>query len=290
MVYFLQIALNSLMEAMQVSLIAVAFLLIHSVTRTVNMGLGAAFLVGGYAYYSGMQVFGQGWVAFLVAALVLAIFAALNLALLRPFVAKGLDLMALIASVSLWFIVQEGISLIYGAQGRFLVEGVLPTLKVGPFSLPITGVWTVGVTFALAVLGAFVFLKTPLGRSLRALKQHSAAIAQLGVGEKVLQAGAFWVAISLVGLMGIFAGMNQAVTPSYSHHTIVAAFLAFLVGGAKDIRGVVVAALLLSVLPSLLTAASWGSETWRGVLVFGIAAILLLLRPDGLLSIKTRLS
>jgi branched-subunit amino acid ABC-type transport system permease component len=290
MVYFLQIALNSLMEAMQVSLIAVAFLLIHNVTRTVNMGLGAAFLVGGYAYYSGMQVFGVPWGAFLAAALVLAIFAALNLALLRPFVAKGLDLMALIASLSLWFIAQEGISLFYGAQGRFLVEGVLPTLHFGPLSLPITGVWTVGVTFVLAVLGAFVFLKTPLGRSLRALKQHPAAMAQLGVREKVLQAGAFWVAISLVGLMGIFAGMNQAVTPTYSHHTIVGAFLAFLVGGGKDIRGVVLAALVLSLLPSLLTAASSIDQTWSEVLVFGIAAILLLLRPDGLLSIKTRLS
>lgn len=290
MVYFIQIGLNSLMEAMQVALVAAAFLLVHSVTRTVNMGLGAAFLVGGYAYYSGMQWFGTIGAAFLVAMLALGLFSVLNLALLRPFVAKGLDLMALIVGVSLWFIFQEGISLVYGAQGRFLVEGVLPTLHLGPWVMPITGVITVGVSVFLAILGTVLFLKTPLGRSLRALKQHSAAMAQLGVKEKRLQAGAFLVAISLVGLMGILSGMNQAITPSYSLHTLASAFLAFLVGGGKDIRGVLIAALLLGLMPHFLLAASGVSQSWREVLVFAIAAILLLFRPDGILSIKTRLS
>ncbi|QQR54298.1 branched-chain amino acid ABC transporter permease [Candidatus Peregrinibacteria bacterium] len=292
--YFLQIGLNSLIEAMQVSLLAAGFLLIFSVTRVVNLGLGAAFVVGGYGFYSGLQLFGGILEAFLIAASSLFILAVINLWLLRPFVAKGLDLMALLVSVSLWFIIQEMYSLFYGAQGRALVDGVLPTVHVGELVLPVTAVWTLIVTFVLAVFATLIFMRTPLGRSVRALKQHSAASAQLGVREGRLQAGAFLIAILLAGLMGIFTGMNQAITPTYAHPLIVPAFLAFLVGGGKDIRGVVLAALLLVLVPSFIVALSWGgvsvSQTWREVLVFVLGAGLLIVRPDGLLSIKLRTS
>lgn len=292
--YFLQIGLNSLIEAMQVSLLAAGFLLIHSVTRVVNVGLGAAFLLGGYSFYLGLQMFGGNFEAFLTAACSLLILSFINLALLRPFIAKGLELMALLVSISIWFITQELHSMIYGAQGRALVEGVLPTVHFGDLVVPVTGVWTLFVSFALALVGSLIFLKTPLGRSLRALKQHSAASAQLGVRELRLQAGAFLVAMLLAGLMGIFTGMNEAITPTYAHPMIVPAFLAFLVGGGKDIRGVVLAALLLVLVPAFIVAIPWGSvsvaETWREVLIFVLAAGLLVARPDGLLSIRIRTS
>ncbi len=292
--YFLQIGLNSLIEAMQVCLLAACFLLIHNVSRVLNLGLAAAFLVGGYGYYAGLQIFDGALGAFFTAFLGLLLLTVINLSLLRPFIAKGLDLMGLLVGVGLWFIVQELYSMIYGAQGHSLVEGVLPTVHVGELVLPVTAVRTLVVTFVLAILSALVFLKTPLGRSLRALKQHSGVSAQLGVSERRLQAGAFFVALLVAGLMGIFTGMNEAITPTYAHSMIVSGFLAFLVGGGKDIRGVVLAALLLVLVPSFIVAAPWGdlniSQTWREVLVFILAAGLLLLKPQGLLTVRTRTS
>lgn len=289
--YFLQVGLNSLMEAMQIVLLAGALLISYNVSKIVNLGLAAAFTIGAYSVYAGLQT-GGALEAFLLFVCSLFIFTALNLFVLNPFIQKHLDLMGLLASVSLWFAVQELHVLTFGAQGRFLLDGVLPTVHFMGLSLPWTGVWTLLLCFILAITAFSVLLYTPLGRSIRALTQHAPATAQLGIREQRIRAGVFFVTTLVAGIIGVFTGLNEAITPMASHNVIIPAFLAFLVGGGKDIRGVFVAALLLVLIPSAVISISFEgasiAETWKPVLVFALALILLLLRPNGLLSIHTR--
>lgn len=291
--YFLQIGLNSLVEAMQIVLLAGAFLMIHNVSKVVNLGLGAAFTIGAYSVYAGLQT-GGTLEAFLIFVCSLLLFTWINVKALEPFIQKNLDLMGLLASVSIWFGVQELHVLIFGAQGRSLIEGVLPTVHFAGLTLPWTGVWTLILCFCLALLSFFVLLYTPLGRSIRALKQHAPATAQLGIKEKRIRYGVFAFSIFLAGIVGVFTGMNEAMTPMASHTLIIPAFLAFLVGGGKDVRGVFLAGLILILVPSLAISLSFFgtsiSEAWKPVLVFALALILLVLRPNGLLTIRTRTS
>lgn len=291
--YFLQIGLNSLVEAMQIVLLAGAFLMIHNVSKVVNLGLGAGFTIGAYSVYAGLQT-GGTLEAFLLFVCSLLLLTWINVKILEPFIQKNLDLMGLLASVCIWFGVQELHVLIFGAQGRSLIDGVLPTVHFAGLTLPWTGVWTLILCCFFALLAFFVLLYTPLGRSIRALKQHAPATAQLGIKEKRIRYGVFFSMLSISGLVGVFTGLNEAITPMASHNLIIPAFLAFLVGGGKDIRGVFLATFILILVPSLLIAIPFEngsiSEAWKPVLVFTLATVLLLFRPSGLLTIRTRTS
>jgi branched-subunit amino acid ABC-type transport system permease component len=72
---------------------------------------------------------------------------------------------------------------------------------------------------------------------------------------------------------------------------VAMAFMALLVGGASDLRGVIVASFLVSVIPELIVGLAGGiSASWRLPIVFLIAVISLLIRPEGLFSKRKRLS
>ena len=67
------------------------------------------------------------------------------------------------------------------------------------------------------------------------------------------------------------------------------AFMALLVGGVNDVRGTIVAAYLLAFVPEIIIGLAPGvSYQWRLVIVFVIAAISLILRPQGLFTKPAR--
>lgn len=288
--YLFQIGLNSLVEAMQVILLAAGFLLTYNVSKLINLGMGAAFTLGAYSYYVGLHNGGK-IEAFLLFIGSLFILSVINVKLLEPFIKKNLDLMGLLASVALWFFVQEAHVLFFGSQGRSIFEGVLPTLEFNGLRITWTALLTIAVSLCAALLTGLILLKTPYGRTMRAVKQHGPASSQLGINEKRIRFMAFFAALLLGGLVGVFTGMNEAMTPMSSHTLIIPSFLAFFVGG-KDIRGIIIAALILVFLPSFIISTSFAgasiSEAWKPVLVFALATIILFLRPNGLLTIQNR--
>lgn len=98
----------------------------------------------------------------------------------------------------------------------------------------------------------------------------------------------------LAGVVGILSGLNNAVTPGTGFYPVITAFIALLVGGLSDFRGTVVATFLLVLIPELVIALGGNvvnvSVTWKMVLVFVLALILLLIRPNGLFSALNRKS
>ena len=192
-----------------------------------------------------------------------------------------------------------------GPQGINLID----PFHVGPFSLAGTDT-LLGVTFSgpqkyyyvllLITLGVIVvnlrLQNSRLGRAWEAIREDEIAAKAMGINTRNVKLLAFAMGASFGGVAGaIFSATQQFVSPeSFGLFESVIVLAMVVLGGMGHIPGVILGAVLLTLLPELLRYtmeplqhALFGrvlvdAETIR-LLVFGIALVAIMLyRPAGL--------
>ena len=144
--------------------------------------------------------------------------------------------------------------------------------------------------FVIAVI-FFVYRlkKMPLGRAWEALREDEIACRSLGLNHVNIKLAAFCLGASIGGLAGVFFGASQGfINPSSFNFFESALVVAIVVlGGLGSIPGVIIAAIIFTVLPEVFRVFS----DFR-VLLFGfIMVIMMIWRPKGLLRvIRSRFS
>ena len=119
-----------------------------------------------------------------------------------------------------------------------------------------------------------------IGRAWTAMREDELAASSMGVNLVWGKLTAFGIGGFIAGLAGcLFAGKQGSVSPDSFDFVVSVMVLAMIVlGGLGTIRGAIVGALILSLLPEFLR----GFEIYR-MLFFGIAMILIMLfRPQGI--------
>lgn len=155
--------------------------------------------------------------------------------------------------------------------------------------LVVTGAQWATLGTAVLLLGGFglFLMHSDLGLRLRALADNPMQFALLGYNVNRHRLLAF-------GLAGLFAAASSLVTaydlgfdPYTGLHAVLLAVVAVIIGGQGTFMGPVLGALLLGL---LRTQVVWNwSARWQEAVTFGLLALVLLLRPQGLLGRKTRL-
>ncbi len=138
----------------------------------------------------------------------------------------------------------------------------------------------------LVLVGGLLFVLrrlefSRLGRAWIALREDELAASCMGINPVWTKLSAFAIGGFVAGLAGcVFAAKQGTVSPD-SFDFIVSVMVVSMVvlGGLGNTAGVILGALVLSILPELLR----GFDTYR-MLFFGIAMILIMLfRPQGIL-------
>lgn len=135
------------------------------------------------------------------------------------------------------------------------------------------------VAFTLFVTSRL--LRMPMGRAWEALREDEIACRSLGLNPTRIKLSAFTLGASFAGLAGAFFAARQGlVTPESFTFIESALILAVVVlGGMGSQLGVVLAAILLTVLPEVAR----GFAEYR-MLIFGLVMVLMMIwRPQGLL-------
>ncbi len=125
---------------------------------------------------------------------------------------------------------------------------------------------------------------SPLGRAWVAMREDELAASCMGINLMRAKLSAFGIGSFIAGLAGcIFAAKQGTVSPDSFDFVVSVMVLAMIVlGGLGNIAGAILGAIVLSLLPEFLR----GFEIYR-MLLFGIAMIvMMLLRPQGILSEK----
>ena len=156
-------------------------------------------------------------------------------------------------------------------------------------SLVVTGAQWASLGAAVLLLGGFglFLMRSDLGLRLRALADNPVQFTLFGYNMNHHRLLAF-------GLAGFFAAASALVTaydigfdPYAGLHAVLLAVVAVIIGGQGSFVGPVLGALLLGVLRAQVVW--YWSARWQEAVTFGLLALILLLRPHGLLGRKSRL-
>jgi len=243
-----------------------------------NLGQGAFFGIGGYFAAVMMVSYHHSfWFGALVgtaaAAAAGAVLGVVSIRLRADFFA--------ITTIGVNFVVVamfQKVSFFGGATGLYAIP--LPTIGGHTFTnntFFLAAVILLVVTIAISAYLAGSWL----GRSLAAIKDDELAAASIGTPIALYKIGVFTLSTAIAGAAGaLYASFLSAVTPSsfgFTESVVVLAML--MLGGVGTIRGAVVGATILGLLPEAFRFIS----NYR-LLTFGAILVLVLrFQPQGII-------
>lgn len=161
-------------------------------------------------------------------------------------------------------------------------NGVFGIPDFGDFGLrsDIATYWVVVVVVGLAVVASARLGRGRLGRAWRFVREDEDAAEAMGIHTYKVKFAAYVTGAIFGGLAGVLFAVHQTAIspPSFNFLWSALILMAVVLGGMGSTPGVVVGAIIISLLPELLRSA----ENWR-YLIFGILLIVVMIfRPQGI--------
>lgn len=272
------------------AVLAIGVALIFGIMNLINFAYGELIMIGGYTLF----VFASApWPIQLAACLIVTILASLLMERLafRPFRGASAPVL-LVTSFALSFALQSLCTVIFTsrAKGISLPSWFDESLTIGSVSFSSLNLITVFVMiFLVGGLAAFL-QRSMLGIQMRAAAENFKTAQLVGVRSNLVIGLAF-------ALSGLFAGMaailivaqGGTVTPSMGSAPVLIAFVATIIGGLGSLYGAAWGGFFLGIftvaLQVLLPDALLG---YRDAFVYAGVVLVLLLRPQGLIVVKSR--
>jgi branched-chain amino acid transport system permease protein len=273
-------AVNGLVLGFLYVLIAVGLSIIFGMLGIVNFAHGAFFATGAYLALMLNREF--GWAAALLAPIITGLIGILvEVILIRRLYGKE-PLLGLILTFALALFAEAVLRLIFGAAPlpfsppKFLSGFV----EYGPILITKYRIVVLAVTiFALVAFWSFLEY-TPFGRIIRAGSRDAEMVGLLGINLPIVLSCVFGIGCLLAGLAGMLAGPLWTVSPSMAAGAIMPAFVIVTIGGLGSYAGAIIAGVLVGIVTSMTVQFY---PDWSGAAMYMLMAIILLLRPRGLL-------
>ena len=280
---------SALVSAAILFLLASGLSLIFGVCRVLNLAHGTFFMLAAYLAYSGtLLLAGSGasfWLTLLIAPLLLAGLGALvEVALFRR-IYRADTLVQLLPTIALIFIFADVIRFVWGLESK-----TVPFPSGLPGAVSVLGVAFPSYYAVIVLAGALIALglwtlvyRTRWGILVRAIAQDRDMSASLGINESAIYTAVFALAAWLAGMAGVLSAPLAGAALGSDLDAVIDAFVVVVVGGLGSIPGALLAALLIGLVKSfgILVIPQFAMA-----FVFGLMALVLIVRPTGLLGRK----
>lgn len=282
--------LTGLANASALFLIASGLTVIFGVTRVVNFAHGSFYMLGAYLAWTIVRALWdwggrEPWLfvlGLLLAALAVgAIGAAVEIVLLRR-IYRAPELFQLLATFGVVLIVQDLTLALWGPEDLPLPRPrwLRAFVEVAGERFPLYDLILIFVGPVVLGLLWLLFQRTRFGILVRAATQDREMVAALGVDQRALFTGVFFLGSALAGLGGAIVLPSQNANLQMDLAIIAEAFVVVVVGGMGSVPGAFLASLLIAEVQAfgivLVPKATL-------VLVFLVMAVVLMVRPYGLL-------
>ncbi|QGQ20282.1 urea ABC transporter permease subunit UrtB [Cellulomonas sp. JZ18] len=257
----------------------------------INMAHGEFMMAGAYTAFVVQQLLPDAGVSLLVS-LPLGFLVGgllgllLEVTLISRMYRRPLDTLLVTFGVSL--VLQQAARDVFGApnvdvRAPSWLSGAVPLLGM---EVPRSRLFILALAVA-AVLALSVVLKvTPLGRRIRATVQNRDLAETSGVSTRATDRLTFFVGSGIAGVAGVALTLLGSIGPTLGTAYVVDAFLVVVVGGIGQLKGAVLAAVGLGILQAGFEYSTTASLA--KVLLFVVIVAFLQLRPQGLVSVRTR--
>lgn len=143
------------------------------------------------------------------------------------------------------------------------------------------------VMAALVVLVLYRLVKSPFGRTLNAIRADETMVQALGRNTVAFKAWAFFISAAVAGLAGvIYASYVSYIDPtSFTLDESIFILSALFIGGIGNIKGPILGALFVVLLPELLRFVGLPDSVAANLrqIIYGLALLLVMyFRPQGL--------
>jgi branched-chain amino acid transport system permease protein len=291
-----QFVLNGIISGSIYALVALGFTIIYRTVRFFHFAHGVVYAAGAYLAYSVLRLSfseSNSPTILILAVLGGVIGAGILGVLIDRLVYKPLrkkkapNLVFLLASFGVFIFIQNLIQLIFGAQ--------ILSIRTGPVKEGhhILGAVITDIQILILVVSVFLcaalwlYIKNAkLGKAMRAVADDPLAASVVGINPERITLVAFAIGSMLAGAAGILVSLETNIEPTMGMNAILKGIIASIIGGVGSIPGAMFGGLFLGLAENL---GIWKiSAGWKDCIAFVILIVFLLLRPSGIMGVKTQ--
>jgi branched-chain amino acid transport system permease protein len=277
----LQLISYGLLLAATYALLAAGLVMVFSIVEIPNFAQAGVFMVGGYVSYEFYATAHLPAVVSMIPAFVVCglVGAVLWYVVLRPLLSRPRADM-FVTTFGALAVLESGCALIFGSEAKgypVVNNGTTVLAKL----FPVERLWVVGVAIVVVLLLLWLIEGTMIGRAMRGVAQNMAAADALGLNSARIALVAVVIASGLGGVAGSLLGGITGVQPDAGADVLLRVFAIVVLGGMGSLRGAIVGSVVLGLLESVV---SYYISDYTDLCFFGAMFIVLLIRPNGLLS------
>jgi neutral amino acid transport system permease protein len=286
-----QNTVNGLKFGLIIAMSAIGLSLIFGTTGLVNFAHGDLVTVGAFVAFLLNVTFGLHLlIAAPIAIAVTALFTGgIDRFLWRPLRRRQTGLIAmLVVSIGLGFVLRHLVLLYFGGSRNTYAQYSLQAARTfGPVRLQPAEMIVMGLSVAILIGVGLMLNRTRLGKAMRALadERDLAESSGIDVERVVLAVWIFGGALTATG--GIFFGLIESVDYLMGFRLLLLMFAAVILGGLGSAYGAMVGGLVVGLVSEISTV--WFSSQIKYVWSLLVLAIILLVRPQGILGRKERI-
>ena len=299
MANLIQNAIDAVALGSLFALTALGIGLIFGVMRLINFAHGDFIMIGGYALIVPSSavtatLFIGAWPAPLlvgaICLLIILLAVASERLAFRP-LRRAEPSVLLITSFALSFFFQHAVIMIYGGRPKAvnIWAGLVEPVVISGFRIPKLQIITIAVTITLLMLLVLFLRRTSLGVAMRAASEDFLMARLLGVRANLVIAAAFAISGFLAAVVSLLYVTQTGVLSFHMGIPLVLfAFVATVVGGMGSLSGAVLGGFVVGVASVVFQVVlpidmRPNRDTW----VYAMILVILLLRPSGLVKVKS---
>ncbi len=278
--------LNGLQLSALLFLLSIGLSVVFGLMNFINLAHGTLFMVGAYLALSAVRAFESFWLALLLAPLGVAVIGGLLYVVLLRHMQRADPMKQVLVTFGLIFVGIETVDIIWGSLPHIID---VPALLAGRGSV-LGQVYPTYRLFIIALgVAAFVLLylgleRTRVGAIVRAGVDDRTMVAALGIDIGRVFFLVFCLGCLLAGVAGVIAAPVLSIAPGMDMKVLILALIVVVLGGPGSLKGVALGALIIGI------ADTYGQvvlpELAR-VTIYALMALILLLKPAGLIPVRS---
>ena len=284
----LQAVISGLANGSIYALIAVGLTLVFGIMRIINFAHGEFLMIAMYGGFFAWSAFGIDPVlaVVIVTPVVMLIGVDLYKGLIR-FALNVPDINQMAVTLGLSMLLQHMALMMFTGNNRLITQPrSTASIAIGPAIIQVPQLIACVASLSLLGLLYLVLRRSDLGLVMRAVSQSRDGAALSGIDISAVYKWAMAIGIGSLGVAGPLMAAILYVNPMVGALFTLKAFVIVIVGGLGSFSGVLIGSLLVGLAESI--AAAWFSAAISAAVPFAILLLVLLIRPEGLMSARMR--
>lgn len=285
----MQILVNGFASGLGIAMLAIAFTSVYLPTKVFHVGLGAVYSLVPYVGWASLQA-GCSWPLAIIFSIISGVVLSVLCEILNHGPLENQKASAgahLISSLGIYIVVVQSIAMIWGNQSKVLFTDIGSTITLGDIFIT----WSQLLIICIGLFSISAYLLwikfSKLGLKFRALANNPNQFALLGFNIRYLRLSAFMVSGVMCSIASLLTATDIGFDSQSGLSIVLLAVTAMIVGGQQVYLGAVLGGVMMGLIRAQVV---WFfSAKWQDAVTFIVLALVLVLRPYGLLGRKERL-